>query len=131
MILMPVAVAPAQAQLMNQLKGAAGGLTGGGAGGGGGLPSVSQASPTNLAGVLQYCVRNNYLNGNGASSVEQSLLNRNGGSSTNNDPGFLSGSRGELQQGNGQSFALGGGGIKQQVTQKVCSLALQHGKSML
>ena len=53
---------PARAQLMDQLKGAVGsGQSGGLLGGsGGGLPSVAQASPSNTAGVLQYCMRNNY-----------------------------------------------------------------------
>jgi hypothetical protein len=126
--LLPVAVAPAQAQLMDQLKGAVGNVTGGGQAGGAGLPSVNQASPSNVAGVLQYCMKNNYLSGNAASSVQNSLLS-NG--NAKHDSSFTSGSNGVLQSGNGQGFSLGGGGIKQQVTQKVCDMVLQHGKSLL
>lgn len=100
------------------------------------LPSVSSASPTNVAGLLQYCVQNNYLDGssgNAASSVKQSLLSKFTGSAA--DPtanaNFTSGSNGVLDTGNGQSTTLGGTGIKAQVTQKVCSEVLSHGKSML
>ena len=120
------------AQLLDSLKnlgGNAGGAQGGSGLPGGALPSVNQASPGNLAGVLQYCVKNNYLNGGSASSVAQSLLGRQQGGTR--DSGFSSGENGILQSGNGQGFALGGGGIKQQVTHKVCDMVLQHGKSLL
>ncbi|MGD9509199.1 MAG: hypothetical protein AB7X49_11680, partial [Geminicoccaceae bacterium] len=70
--------APAPAQTLNDLSGALGGAKSGGLGalGDGGLPSVDQASTGNLAGVLQYCIENNYLGGGDASSVEQSLLGK-------------------------------------------------------
>jgi hypothetical protein len=126
-----------RAQLLDQLKGAAGagksdgGGMLGGLGGAGGVPSVSQTSPSNTAGVLQYCVRNNYVGG-GASSVKDSLVSKMTGSGqTTNDSGYKAGSNGMLDTGNGQSYSLGGGGIKAQVTQKVCDLILQHAKSLL
>jgi hypothetical protein len=126
-----------QAQLLDQLKGATGsgksdsGGVLGNLGGGGGLPSVGQASESNTAGVLQYGVRNNYVGG-GASSVKDSLMSKLTGSGQGtNDSGYKAGSNGMLDTGNGQSYSLGGGGIKQQVTQKVCDLILQHAKSFL
>ena len=128
--LLPVAIAPARAQLLDQLKGAAGSMTGGGQGASA-IPSVNQASPSNLAGVLQYCMKNNYLSSGSASSVESSLLSKSTGSSNTHDSSFTSGSNGILQGGSGQNFSLGGGGIKQQITQKVCDMALQHGSSLL
>lgn len=104
--------------------------------GGMSLPSVSSASPTNLAGLLQYCVQNNYLSGgsaDAASSAKESLLSKFTGSSSDptSNTGFTSGSTGVLDTGNGQSTTLGGSGIKAQVTQKVCSEVLSHAKSML
>ena len=51
---------PTQAQSLNDLSGVLGGGKGGAVGG---LPSLDQASPSNIAGVLQYCVKNNYLGG--------------------------------------------------------------------
>ncbi len=130
---------PARAQLLNQLQNSMGSGQGSGSGGlgslgglGGGVPSVNNASPTNLAGIIQYCIRNNYLSGGAASSVKDSLLGKVTGSRQGStDSGFSSGNRGLLETGQGQSFGLGGGGIKSQVTRKVCSLVLQRAKSML
>ena len=103
-----------------------------GALGGGGLPSVGQAGTSNTAGVLQYCIKNKYLGGGGASSVKDSLMSKvTGSGKTPSDGGYQDGSRGLLQTGNGQNFSLGGGGIKAQVTQKVCDQVLQHAKSLL
>jgi hypothetical protein len=128
----------AQAQLLDQLKSATGsGSSGSGGGmlgnlGGGGTPSVNQASPMNIAGLLQYCVKNNYLSGGSAASVKDSLVNKVTGSGKNtSDSGFQAGSAGMLESGNGQSVSLGGGGIKEQITRKVCDQVLQHGKSLL
>ena len=129
----------ARAQLLNQLQNSMGSGQGSGSGGlgslgglGGGVPSVNNASPTNLAGIIQYCIRNNYLSGGAASSVKDSLLGKVTGSRQGStDSGFSSGNRGLLETGQGQSFGLGGGGIKSQVTRKVCSLVLQRAKSML
>ena len=104
--------------------------------GGMSLPSVSSASPTNRAGLLQYCVQNNYLSGgsaDAASSAKESLLSKFTGSSSDptSNTGFTSGNNGVLDTGNGQSTTLGGSGIKAQITQKVCSEVLSHAKSML
>lgn len=129
-ILAVAALAPtqgaAQAQLMDQLKGAAGG-----AGGslGGGMPSVGQAGVGNTAGVLDYCIKNKYLGSGSASSVKDALLGKVTGQS--NDSGYREGSSGTLQTGNGQGYSLGGDGIKAQITQKVCDEVLQHAKSFL
>jgi hypothetical protein len=133
-----VSAGPAQAQLLDQLKGAtgagqsesSGGVLGGL--GGGGMPAVSQASPSNTAGVLQYCIQNKFVGSGGASSVKDSLMSKvTGGSQQTSDNGYKAGSSGLLQTGNGQNFSLGGNGIKAQVTQKVCDLVLQHAKSLL
>jgi hypothetical protein len=118
--------AGAQAQLMDQLKGAAG--SGGGLMGGG-MPSVGQAGAGNTAGVLEYCIKNKYLGGGGSASVKDSLTNKLAGRT--NDSGYQQGSSGLLQTGNGQNYSLGGDGIKAQITQKVCDQVLQHAKSFL
>jgi hypothetical protein len=103
----------------------------GGLGGlGGDLPSVTQAGPANTAGVLQYCVQNSYLSDGVAGPAKNALLGQVPGSGQSSD--FKAGSNGLLQTGNGQSFNLGGGGgIKSQMTQKVCDMVLQHAKSLL
>jgi hypothetical protein len=96
------------------------------------MPSVGQASPSNTAGVLQYCVRNNYVGGGSAASVKDSLLRKvGGGGKTADDSGFKAGNEGMLETGGGQNFSLGGSGVKEQVTRKVCDQVLQHAKSLL
>jgi hypothetical protein len=111
----------ADAQLLDQLKGGLGGMPG--------IPSVDQASPSNLAGVLQYCVQNNYVNDGAASSVKDSLVSKVTGHNPP-DNQFRSGSSGVLETGNGNTFSLGGG-IKEQATKKVCDLVLSHARSLL
>ena len=124
LILAAVPVSLARAQLLDQLKSVGGELPGGG-----GIPSVTRASPGNLAGVLQYCVQNNYLGGEAASSVKDSLLRRVTGGGSNSS--FQAGSGGLLETGNGQNFGLGGGGLKQEIVQQVCNQVLAHAKSLL
>jgi hypothetical protein len=104
--------------------------------GGTSLPSLSSASPTNVAGLLQYCVQNNYLGGgsaDAATSAKDSLLSKFTGSSADptSNAGFTSGSNGVLDTGNGHSTTLGGSGIKAQLTQKICDQVLSHAKSLL
>ena len=135
------AVPPARAQLLNQLQSAApsvsipsgggGSAVGGalGALGGGGVPSVGAASPGNLAGVLQYCIQNNDVNGS-ASSVQSQLMSKLGGQASS-DPGYGAGQSGTLETGPGGGYSLGGTGIKQEVTRKVCNMVLQRAQSML
>ena len=127
--------APAHAQVLNSLKGAAG-IGGGGGGGGLAMPQVGSASSGNIAGVLQYCMRNNYLGGGGAQSTESGLLGKLGGGATSSSQ-YESGSQGQLQTGGGRSFSLAGngdstgGGLKAKLTQKVCDQVLKHAKSLL
>ena len=114
----------ARAQSLNDLSGALGGL-------GGGLPSVDQASPGNIAGVLQYCVRNNYLGG-ADKAMGSSVLGKLGGSGEGaEDSGFTAGSKGLLETGGGDTFGLGGGGIQEKITDQVCDLVLKHAQSIL
>jgi Protein of unknown function (DUF2501) len=126
-LLSQIATGSANAQLLDQLKGAAGA---GQSGGAFAIPSVSQASPSNIAGVLQYCVQNNYVSGSSATSVKDSLVNKVTGPGHTPDSQFKEGSSGVLDSGNGSDVSLGGG-IKEQMTKKVCDLALSHAKSLL
>lgn len=136
-------VCAAQAQLGNFLKGGSDSSSGSGAGSGssglsslsGMLPGQSAASGStgNVAGVLQFCVKNNYLSGgnaSAASSVKDSLMSKLGGSATS-DSGYTDGASGVLNSGNGQKLDLSGGGLKQQATKQICDKILSQGKSML
>ncbi|WP_158806571.1 MULTISPECIES: DUF2501 domain-containing protein [unclassified Acidisoma] len=127
---------PAQAQLLNALQGATGSGQGSALGsamsGLGGLSgsSVGSASTSNIAGVLQYCVQNNFVSGGSASSVKDALVNKVTGSGGASSSQFTEGSQGVLQAG-GQNVQLGGSSLKEQLTQRVCSEVLKRAKSLL
>ena len=102
----------------------------GGLGNGLSLQSLTSSGTGNVAGVLEFCIKNNYLGG-GASSVKDSLMNKLPGGSPSSDSGYADGSKGILNSGDGKQVDLSGGGLKQQVTKQVCDKILAQGKSML
>lgn len=127
----------AAAGQLDSLKGLAGGSTG----------SLTSGSMGNAAGILQYCVTNNYLGGDsGASGVKDQLLGKLGGKSSEaeaaptKDAGYLDGAKGLLKSKEGKTVDLGslGGGagsstgdMKEQLTKKACKAVLKQGKNML
>jgi hypothetical protein len=115
--------------LRAQLSGVLG--SGQGLGGLGALPSVTQAGPANVAGVLQYCIQNNYLSEGVAGAAKNALLGQTPGSAQSS--GFMMGSKGFLETGNGKSFNLSSAGseLKSQMSHKVCDMVLQHAKSLI
>jgi len=95
------------------------------------MPSLSSASPGNIAGLLKYCVQNNDLSGGDASAAQSdasALAAQNNVS--NSDAGYAAGSGGMLNAG-GQAYNLGSGGARSEVTQQICSQVLSHAKSLL
>lgn len=143
-LLAPFSVA--HAQLGDVLKQVGGGDSGSSAGGalgnlgglggaltgGGGASSLMSGSSSNVAGLLQFCIQNNYLGGasGGASSVKDALMSKLGGNASS-DSGYTSGTSGILDAGNGSKVDLSGGGLKQQVTKQICDKVLAQGKSLL
>ncbi|BBU31406.1 hypothetical protein AWB80_06421 [Caballeronia pedi] len=118
--------------LLDQSKsGGAGGALGnlGGLSSGLSLDSLTSSSTGNVAGVLEFCMKNNYLGG-GASSVKDGLMSKLGGSASS-DGGYTNGAKGILDSGNGKQVDLSGGGLKEQVTKQVCDKILAQGKSLL
>jgi hypothetical protein len=99
--------------------------------------SMQSGSMGNVAGLLQYCVKNNYLGGaSGVSGIQNQLLGKMGHSNAapTSDPGYMSGAKGILQGGNGKTMDLssvGGGSsdMKSKITTKVCDSVLKQGKS--
>ena len=115
-----------------------GGLTGGTSSGGlGDLGSalsggsVTSSNSSNVAGVLQFCIKNNYLGGSSASSVKDSLMSKLPGGASNSNGSYTDGASGILDTGSGQKLSLGGDGVKQQLTKQICDKILDQGKSML
>jgi len=131
-----LSLSTAHAQLGNLLNqgghsGSSGGLGSlGGLGNGLSLQSLTSSSTGNVAGVLEFCVKNNYLGG-GASSVKDSLMSKLPGGSSSSDRGYADGSKGILHSGDGKQLDLSGRGLKEQVTRRVCDKILAQGKSML
>lgn len=132
----------AYAQVGNMLKGALGGSGQSSSGAGGGAlgslgsglspSSLSSGSSGNAAGVLQYCIQNNYLSGNSASSVKDKLVGKiSGGGSPSSDSGYTDGAKGILTSSGGQKVDLGGSGLKAQATKQVCAKILDQAKSMM
>ena len=126
----------AHAQLSNLLNqngngAAAGGLGSlGGLGSGLSLQSLTSGSTGNVAGVLEFCIKNNYLGGS-ASSVKDGLMSKLPGGSSSSDSGYTDGAKGILNSGDGKQVDLSGGGLKEQITKQVCDKILAQGKSLL
>lgn len=106
-----------------------GGLLGGGGG------SMTSGSMGNVAGLLQYCVKNNYLGGDsGASGIASKLLGKTQGGSSNSD--YQSGLSGMLKGGDGHTTDLsnvGGGNsdLKSKITTKACDVVLKQGQKFI
>jgi len=125
----------ANAQLGDMLKSSPlGGGQGGAAGALGSLglapSSITSGSTGNVAGVIEFCMKNNYLNADSATSaVKDKLLGSVSGGTQ--DTGYTSGSRGILSTGSGNQLDLTQSGLKAEVTKQVCDKILAQGKSML
>lgn len=97
--------------------------------------SMTSGSMGNVAGLLEYCMKNNYLGGeSGASGIASKLLGRTEGGSGNAD--YLSGARGLLKGSDGKTTDLnkvGGGNsdLKSKLTTKACDIVLKQGKRFL
>ncbi len=101
------------------------------AGGGGDLASGSAG---NAAGVVEYCIKNNFLSGDAASSMKDKLMGKIGGDnkSEQDKAGYSDGAPGMLTTGDGQKIDLAKmGGLEKSITKKACASVLDHAKSML
>lgn len=118
------------AQGLGNLGGKLGGMLGGGSGGS--LPSGSMG---NVAGLLQYCEKNNYLSSNsGAAGIAGKLLGQSQGGTGNAD--YVSGMNGILKGSDGHSTNLatvGGGNsdLKSKIATKACGVVLKQGQHFL
>jgi len=99
-----------------------------------GMASAPMASGSmgNVAGLLQYCIGNNYLSREGAGSVKDQLMGKLPGGSPTQDKGYQEGMKGLLRGSNGNAMDLsGGGGLKAEITKKACDTILAQAKSFL
>ncbi|GLC92617.1 hypothetical protein Tamer19_20250 [Cupriavidus sp. TA19] len=94
------------------------------------LSSLTSGTAGNAAGVIEFCMKNNYLNADAATSaVKDKLLGSVSGGSQ--DSGYTDGSRGILSTSGGNKLDLSSSGLKAEVTKQVCDKILAQGKSML
>ena len=100
---------PTQAQSLNDLSGVLGGGKGGAAGG---LPSLDQASPSNIAGVLQYCVKNNYQVAATKRRAASLVGKLTGSGSGTKDSGFKAAIMDFWRPVTVKTFGLGGSGLQ-------------------
>lgn len=135
--------ASAQANLLDQLKEKAGEAAGSSAtpsqstqGGGAAsalgnlgfkMPAIGSSTMGNAAGVLQYCVKNNYLGGD-AASVKDKLLAKITGQKPQ-ETGFASGAKGLLKGGDGQTLNFKV--LSSKVKTKACDYVLKNATSLI
>ncbi|ACO77654.1 hypothetical protein AvCA_14380 [Azotobacter vinelandii CA] len=95
------------------------------------VPSLDSVGTGNVAGVLQYCVNNNYLKSD-ASSISSKLTGLLGGQEeATQDEGYQQGLQGILGGDSGTEVDLSSSTLKQKLTDKVCDQVLSYGKSLL
>lgn len=97
-----------------------------------GLPSIGAGATSNVAGVLQYCVKNKYLSATNADKVKSQLLGKLGMESPaaqQQDAGYQKGLAGMLSGSDGSSFDLNK--IKGDVKEKACDYVLENASSLL
>lgn len=127
------------AQGLGQLKDIAGGSGLGGAASSlvGSLSSITSGSIGNVAGIIEYCLKNNYLSGgnaSSASSIKDQLMGKmtsSGDQPAENNPDYSSGVQGIVTGSSGQSVDLSMAGLKDKAVKKVCQKILEQGKSLL
>ncbi|WP_367066362.1 DUF2501 domain-containing protein [Oryzisolibacter sp. LB2S] len=112
--------------LRGQLGGAAGGASPLSA-----LGLTSSATAGNAAGVITYCMKNNYLNADKAAQVKDQLLGKMGlgPKEEPKDEGYKSGLSGLVTGSGGKSFNLDK--IKGDLKEKACDYVLDNAKSLL
>jgi hypothetical protein len=130
-------MAPATAQVGDLLKhGQGSGAASGGLGKLGGIGSalsggsLASGSTGNVAGLLEFCLKNNFLSGQDSSAVKDQLMGKLGGTPAP-DSGYQEGAQGVLKSGDGKQVDLSGGGLKEQATKQICDKVLAQAKSML
>jgi hypothetical protein len=92
------------------------------------MPKIGTSTMGNAAGVLQYCIKNNYLSADAAGGVKDKLL----GMVTGQKPqqtGYANGAKGLLQGSDGKSLSLKSVGGKLKI--KACDYVLANAKSLI
>jgi hypothetical protein len=92
------------------------------------MPKIGTSTMGNAAGVLQYCIKNNYLSTDAAGGVKDKLLGMVTGQKLQ-QTGYANGAKGLLQGSDGKSLSLKNVGGKLKV--KACDYVLANAKSLI
>jgi len=100
---------------------------------GGNLGSLASGSAGNAAGILQYCIQNNYLSGDAAGSMKDRLISKVGGAdAASQDSSYADGLKGMVTGSDGKSVDITKmGSLESNLTQKACQAVLQNASSLL
>jgi hypothetical protein len=126
-LIMTASSAPALAQVFNDLKNAAGTLSSD-------VGALQAGSLSNVVGILEYCLKNQFLSNDSASSLKDSLMSKLTGTTgqpAQQDSGYLAGAKGLLQAGNGSTVDLSAKGLETAASQQICNTILNQAKSFL
>ncbi|KGG91303.1 MULTISPECIES: DUF2501 domain-containing protein [Comamonas] len=96
-----------------------------------GLDNLSSGTASNAAGVLTYCMKNNYLNADKAAQVKNQLLGKLGLGQKEEpkDQGYQNGLMGMVTGADGKSFSLDK--VKSNLKEKACDFVLDNAKSLI
>jgi hypothetical protein len=108
----------AHADLLGDLKSKAGNYA---------MPAIGSSTAGNAAGVLQYCVKNNYIGGD-AASIKDKLMAKFTGQ-PEQQSGYAEGAKGMLTGGDGKSLNLKA--ISGKLKTKACDYVLKNAKSLV
>jgi len=90
-----------------------------------GLPSLDSSVGGNVAGTLQYCVKNNYLSADAASGVKDKLMAKVPGQ----DEDYKKGEQGMLTGSDGKTLDISS--ISSKLRRKACDQVLSSAKSLI
>lgn len=90
-----------------------------------GLPSLDSSVTGNVAGTLQYCVKNNYLSADAASGVKDKLLAKVPGQGDD----YKKGEQGVLTGSDGKTLDIKS--ISSKLRRKACDQVLNSAKSLI
>lgn len=99
-----------------------------GALGSGSMPAITSGVGGNAAGVLQYCIKNNYLSGDAASGVKDKLMGKVTGQQEQK-AGYDKGLTGVLSGSDGKTLDLQS--VPSSVRKKGCDYVLSNAKSLI
>jgi hypothetical protein len=100
------------------------------------MGSLASGSAGNAAGILQFCIANNYLGGadlTNAGGMKDKLIAKVGGQEkADEDAGFAAGAKGNVIGSDGNSISIADtGSLENKLTETACKAVMDHAASLL